>query len=113
MEPTVAEKVNFTLARVVTDISQRTRSFTEKIAQYAEETDNDDRFGDSAIDNDYQAPPEDASGAHVQQTTYGLADDVAPTGDNAVSPETGKKYKRPRMAKVATFFRNRSGKGAI
>jgi len=140
LNPTASERFAVTVQRVGTDISQRTRSFTEKLAEYAEEEEqpvpkNED--GSIIITNDSNAykAPSASSGVLEGQVVAG-ANSTDPSTGGATSAdlstgavastrgaeeaseeavisapaETGKKYKRPRMAKISLFFRKRFGR---
>ena len=113
IEPSISEKFSLRMSRVGTDLSQRTRSFTEKIAEYAEAEEESTNGGASAATGgDYQAPVEDTMSASpsLQDNDDGVA---APTTEQAAAvpatSATGKQYKRPRMARMSRFFRSRFG----
>lgn len=93
--PTIAEKFSNRMTRVGTDISQRTRSYTEKIAKYAEEEDG------ATTAEGYTAPTDEA------QTQSASA---AVVSTDKTAPETETKYKRPRLARVSKFVRGRFGR---
>lgn len=152
-DPSIYEKFSSSFQRVATDVSQRTRTFTEKLAEYAEEED-----ANAENEGTYQAPENEgaeasASGEAVSRAPSAVpsvhsvhseqpgsvapsvksmqsmhsevadADTVASQvqvadamlAEKGVTPKPaveagGKKYKRPRMAKVSKWIRGRFGR---
>lgn len=140
---TIYETFSTSFHRAATDISSRTRTFTEKLAAYAEEEDDDVVMSEAS----YEAPPVEDEGAastvksvgsvvsthsekpaspeeveeqteDAQQTEQKEVADamlaekgVTPTSDKGlINEETGKRYKRPRLARLSKWIRGKFGR---
>lgn len=103
-EQSIYENFSQSFHRAATDLTTRTRTFTEKLAAYAEEEDEEPELVADA--GTYEAPP-----AEEEQTE--VAD--AMLSEKGVTPKTDdkndkKQYKRPRMARFSKWLRKKFGK---
>lgn len=90
-ERSIYETFSQSFHRATTDLSTRTRTFTEKLAAYAEEEDEEEQA--------YEAP------AAEEKAQTEVADAVL--ADKGVTPK--KQYKRPRLARFSKWVRSKFG----
>jgi hypothetical protein len=85
-DPTIYEQFSNGMNRVGTDISQKTRTFAEKLAEYAEEEDGE---GEIEQEGTYQAPESDAvSAAPSVHTVLSASPSVHSEKQASLAPST-------------------------
>jgi len=116
LDPTIYEQFSASFNHVATDISQRTRTFSEKLAEYAEEEDDD-----IGPENTYEAPGAEDDPVHSAVAKDAAQAQVANAmlAEKGITPKAAaaqgggkptKNYKRPRLAKISKWVRGRVGR---
>eukprot|EP00934_Nitzschia_sp_Nitz4_P003096 Nitzschia sp. Nitz4//scaffold83_size84149//55246//56730//NITZ4_005179-RA/size84149-snap-gene-0.137-mRNA-1//-1//CDS//3329558962//3086//frame0 len=121
LDTTIYEQFSQSFDRAATGLSQRMRTYTEKLAAYAEELEDDVEEVENT--GDYVAPEEEPTPTPVPSIDEAKEEETAQkeVADAILSdkgaapakkdvPAPGKKYKRPRMARISRWFRTRFGR---
>lgn len=109
-DQSIYETFSQSFHRATTDLTTRTRTFTEKLAAYAEE--EDEVTIDPADTGAYEAPEEEAEDKAEDKQQTEVADAMLSEKGVTPAPKSSdkKKYKRPRMARVSKWLRGKFGK---